>query len=40
LMGHGGKGVTDRNYIRKSLKRYQEAISALPVPSSVPWIEN
>jgi integrase len=39
LMGHGAKGVTDRNYIRKSLKRYQEAISALPVPSSVPWIE-
>ena len=39
LMGHGAKGVTDRNYIRKSLKRYQEAIGALPVPSSVPWIE-
>jgi integrase len=39
LMGHGAKGVTDRNYIRKSLKRYQEAIGALPVPNLVPWIE-
>jgi integrase len=39
LMGHGAKGVTDRNYIRKSLKRYQDAIAALPVPGSVPWIE-
>jgi integrase len=39
LLGHGGKGVTDRAYVRKSLKRYREAIEALPLPQGVAWID-
>ena len=38
LLGHGGKGGTDRAYIRKSLERYREAIEALPLPETVAWL--
>lgn len=41
LAGHAGKGVADRHYIAKNLKRFDQAVSTLPLPTAgeLGWLQ-
>lgn len=37
LAGHSSKGVTDKHYVQKNIKRFHTEIKKLPLPKVLPW---